>query len=80
MNDTCLILYLSSTAMHADAARLRQAHIPCEPGKPPASVTGGSCAYALRFPARYLSRVRELAVSGGGVYRQTDGIWRRIHL
>ena len=79
MNDTCLILYLSSTAMQEDAARLREKRIPCEPGKPPASLTGGSCAYALRFPARYLARVRTLTKPSGGVYRLTDGAWRRIH-
>lgn len=77
MNDTCLILYLSSTAMQADAARLRERRIPCEPGKPPASLTGGSCAYALRFPARELSRVRALT-GAGNIYRLTDGAWRRL--
>ena len=77
MNDTCLILYLSSTAMQTDAARLRERHIPCEPGKPPASLTGGSCAYALRFPARELSRVCALT-GAGNIYRLTDGAWRRL--
>ena len=77
--NTCLILYLSSTAAQEAAAILRAHRIPAETAKPPAGLTGGSCSYALTFPSRYLPAVRRLISTGGGLYsRNTDGIWRRI--
>ena len=77
MNNTSLILYLSSTSAQAAAVQLRAWHIPCEVAKPPASLTGGSCSYALSFPARYLQRVRTLLDTAGGLYCSSGNGWRR---
>ena len=78
MNESCLVLYLSSTAAQEDAARLHARRIPCRADKPPAGVTGGSCAYALLFPPHELARVRRWADCSGGIFcRGKDGVWRR---
>jgi hypothetical protein len=77
MNNTCLILYLSSTSAQAAAVQLRAWRIPCEVTKPPASLTGGSCSYALNFPGRYLNRVRALLDTAGGLYCSSGGGWHR---
>ena len=67
-----------------DASSFREKRIPCEPGKPPASLTGGSCAYALRVPYEQtppaLASLRRAGIRLQGVYIREDGLWREAVL
>ena len=75
MND-CLLLYLFSTEAQEASAILNRNRIRSRVTKPPAGLTGGSCAYALRFSPRDLRRIRALGFSGPVYCPGPDGMHR----
>ena len=78
MPSKCLILFLSSTEAQAAAALVRSRGIKCDVIRPPASLTGGSCCYALSFDSRALRRVRSVVGTGGGIACRGENGWNRL--
>lgn len=78
MKSACLVLYPSSTSALYAASILKKRGIRCEVIKPPASLTGGSCSYALSFDSRELQRIRATVDTDGGVYCRKQGFWSRV--